>query len=116
MFSISDTVNITVESTVTNDIEYFADDYKLLPAFPNPFNPETTIAYELSIDSPVKIKIFNLIGEQVFHWETENQAGGRHSIVWNAVNDKNFPLSSGIYFCMVELGSMTFHQRLILAK
>ncbi len=116
IFNVTDTVNVVVESTAGISQNTVPKSYKLLPAFPNPFNPETTISYELHVDSPVKVLITNLKGEAVYQWGIPIQNAGLHSIKWNAINQYGVQLSSGIYLCTVELGTTRYYQKLVLAK
>ncbi len=64
---------------------------------PNPFNPSTIIEFTIPSDAFVKIKLFNLLGQEVTNIVNANYSAGHHSINFNAAN-----LSSGIYFYMLE--------------
>jgi hypothetical protein len=65
--------------------------------FPNPFNPSTTLSYELPVRSNVTLKIFNLLGQEVAILVFGEKEAGRYSIEWNASN-----VPSGVYFCRLE--------------
>jgi len=66
--------------------------YSLLQNYPNPFNPSTKIEYNLSFDSRVKLKIYNIIGENVVTLVDEVKTAGFYDASWNAAN-----IPSGIY-------------------
>ncbi|MFZ0391409.1 MAG: DUF4876 domain-containing protein, partial [Calditrichia bacterium] len=72
--------------------------YHLFANYPNPFNPRTTMTYQLPEYASVKLVIFNSIGEQVKLLVNENQAPGNYSVVWNGTDYRGRPVSSGIYF------------------
>ncbi|MCX6121255.1 MAG: T9SS type A sorting domain-containing protein [Ignavibacteriales bacterium] len=71
--------------------------------FPNPFNPATTIQYQLSAQSNVKIKIYNVLGQEVRTLFSGIQSVGLQSVVWNSTNDAGKIMSSGVYFYRVEV-------------
>jgi hypothetical protein len=67
--------------------------------FPNPFNPQTTIQYELSMPGKVTISIFNVVGQQVQVHDLGNREQGTHEFVFDALN-----LTTGIYFYRIDAG------------
>ena len=78
---------------------------------PNPFNPVTTISYQLAALSHVRLEIFDLAGRNVAEVVNEVQTAGVHQATWDAAG---FP--SGIYFCRLEAGNFRQMQKLILLK
>lgn len=81
-------------------------------AYPNPFNPSTTISFSLSETLPVSIKVFNLYGQELVtlfdHAET---AVGFHTVSFNGNN-----LPSGSYIVVLDAGGTRRQQRLVLSK
>ncbi len=82
--------------------------------FPNPFNPSTTISYEL----PANLRIANLVitnvrGEKVREFELNSTTG---SVVWNGTNDLGKSVSSGIYFYKLEAGDFSQTKKMLLLK
>ncbi|MDZ7288699.1 MAG: T9SS type A sorting domain-containing protein [candidate division KSB1 bacterium] len=73
--------------------------YCLYPAFPNPFNPQTTIHYDLPKSSNVELKVYNALGELVTTLVNQWQPAGRHEVVFRAEG-----ISSGVYFISFEAG------------
>ncbi len=71
--------------------------YSLEQNFPNPFNPSTTINYQLPNDSRVSISVFNMLGQQVKQLVDADQEAGYHNIVWNGTDKTNSLVSSGVY-------------------
>lgn len=65
--------------------------------FPNPFNPSTTIYYQLPKDSRVGLKVFDLLGREVSTLVNEDRPAGYHDAKWNAAN-----VASGVYFYRME--------------
>ncbi len=79
--------------------------------YPNPFNPTTTIAYNLAEASDVELNVYNLLGEKVATLVKGHQDAGHKSLVWNASN-----YSSGVYFCKLTANGKTFSKRMMLIK
>ena len=73
--------------------------------FPNPFNPETTIHYELKKSANVKVNIYNYQGQLIREMENKYQDAGSYNLSWD-----------GIYFLRIDAGGETFSHRLILTK
>lgn len=116
VFTLTDNVTITVESTVANEPTEVVQSFELFPAYPNPFNPVTTISYSLNLVSSVDIIITNIQGEQVYQLSKYSQPPGRHSIQWNGRNNEGNQLSSGVYICNVRVGNTTQIRSLVLTK
>jgi hypothetical protein len=69
---------------------------------PNPFNPETTIRFELPVAAEVSAKIFNLIGEEVATLVEKRMPVGTHLLRWQGVDAQGRQVGSGIYFLRVS--------------
>ena len=88
-------------STVIDDKNYeltFPDEYRLYDNYPNPFNPVTTIAYDLKAWSIVNLQIFDIMGRKLMTLESSVKAPGHHYTMWNGKNSKGFQMASGVYF------------------
>ena len=103
------TVNLCVQSVKPQN-------YMLYENFPNPFNPSTTISYSLAKNSPIKLIIYNSLGQKVKTLINETQTAGFHKIQWNGDNDYGERVSSGTYFYRMTTGSFEKTQRMILIK
>jgi hypothetical protein len=85
-----------------------AAEYSLGQNFPNPFNPETTIRYQVAKQGLVKVTIYNLLGQAVATLVDEYQKAGKYRIKWNGKDDSGNRMTAGIYFYNIKSGS--FHQ------
>ncbi len=74
------------------------EEFSLSQNYPNPFNPSTTISFSLPIESSVKMKIFNVIGEEVYSLKENVMEAGNHNVKFDASS-----LSSGIYFYSINV-------------
>ena len=84
---------------------------------PNPFNPKTTIAYEVPAGGcHVSIKIVDVSGRVVRHLVDELQEEGRKEITWDGRDDEGRELSSGVYFYTLTGADATMKRRLVLLR
>jgi hypothetical protein len=85
--------------------------------YPNPFNPQTTITYELPAAGEVQLGIYDLRGRTVRTLvDGASMPVGRHDVVWNGRNDAGRQVATGVYFCRVRTESGTAVHRLTLVK
>ncbi len=84
--------------------------------YPNPFNPTTTICFTLADASPVRLSIYNLKGQQVASLMNASLSPGEYRKIWNAVDERGRPVSSGIYLIRLETNSGVFTQKAMLMK
>lgn len=84
--------------------------------YPNPFNPSTTIVYELPVGARVKLEVFNLLGQKVRTLVNKNQAVGLHQIQWDGKDDKGLGLSSGVYVYRLKAGTFNKSMKMLFLK
>ena len=78
-------------------------EFALHQNFPNPFNPDTTIKYDLAESADVTLQIYNVLGQVVRTLVgSEAQNAGRYQIRWNGMDDRGVSVSSGIYFYQIS--------------
>ncbi|MDZ4183014.1 MAG: T9SS type A sorting domain-containing protein, partial [Candidatus Cloacimonadaceae bacterium] len=87
-----------------------------LSVFPNPFNPNTTIAFELQKADKVEMVVYNLKGQKVRSLINEHRSSGKHQISWDGKDDGGRALSSGIYFLRLSTGKEVSSRKMILQK
>ncbi len=92
------------------------DDFRLLENFPNPFNPETKIKYELPVAGNVTIKIYNMMGQQVRMLVNGFKKAGYHQVIWDGCNDASHRVPSGVYIFLMQSGARTLMQKALLMK
>ena len=91
--------------------------FSLSEAAPNPFNPSTSIAYEVPEQTHITLTVYNLLGQEVVRLVDQVQAAGRYEAVWNGTNIRGAGVSSGIYLYRITSGSgYTETKRMTLLK
>jgi hypothetical protein len=88
----------------------------LHPNFPNPFNPVTTIRYDLSEDLPVSIMIYDIMGRKVKTLVNKSQNAGFKATIWDATNDLGQPVSTGVYLYKIQAGDFRQVKKMVLLK
>ncbi len=87
------------------------ESFKLYNNYPNPFNPSTTINYQLPQSSFVTLKVYNVLGREVATLVNEVKSAGTYSLNFNAAQ-----LPSGVYYCAMQAGSYYKVNKMILLK
>jgi hypothetical protein len=100
-----------VSSTGVRESESLPEKFDLKQCYPNPFNPSTTISFNLPTKSFVSLKVFDLTGREVATIVSEEMSAGSYSKQWNAAN-----MSSGVYFYRLQTGSISITKKLIFLK
>ena len=90
--------------------------YTLHQNYPNPFNPITTLRYDLPVDALVNITICDMMGRVVKTLINDQQTAGYKSIQWNATNDRNEPVSAGLYLYTIQAGEFRQTKKMVLLK
>ena len=110
--------------TVRSDDGAVGNDENVIPTlgtelyanYPNPFNPETNISFNLKDSGNVKLEIYNIKGQKVKTLLNNKLEAGKHSLVWNGTNSNNKPAASGVYFFRMEADNKTLVHKCILMK
>lgn len=89
---------------------------KLFPAYPNPFNPTTTIRFTIPQNGLVTVTIYDQIGRITKTLLKRNQVAGEYSMEWNGTDEAGNQLGSGLYFCRINLNGIIRANKLILMK
>ena len=95
---------------ITDDL-VIPKEYALHPAFPNPFNPTTTIKYDLPRTSFVEMHVFDILGKKVINLISSPKPAGRYKYVFDGNN-----LASGLYFVQMQAGEFQELQKILLIK
>ena len=96
--------------------EIIPDVYALHQNYPNPFNPVTNLIYELPKESMVNITIHDMMGRVVKTLVNSSQTAGYKSILWNATNNRNEPISVGLYLYTIQAGEFRQTKKMVMIK
>jgi hypothetical protein len=91
--------------------------FRLLPNYPNPFNPSTTVRFDLPRAGSVELAIYDLRGRLVkLLVSGQSFEAGRHQLQWNGTDDTGASVASGVYILRLADGSAAQTQRMTLLK
>lgn len=108
-------IRTTIPSVeVEDESEPYA--FALTGAYPNPFNPTTTIAFTINAESAVSLEVYNLTGQKVRTLVDSHLSTGTYSRVWNGRDDSGRRVSSGIYIARLVTESAVSTMRMTLIK
>ncbi len=112
---------IEIPGPSTTAVDEFSEnvsprEFILFPNYPNPFNPETTIKYQLPTTSDVSLQIYNLFGQLVTTLVDEMKPAGYYAVRWNGKDRHGNPVASGVYLYMLKTKEFTQTRKMILTR
>jgi len=120
-----DTVDVTGDNRViyVNRYEYLSTEGEGVPVefalhenYPNPFNPTTTLRFDLPEVSSTTLTIYNMLGQKVRTFNYQNTSAGYHSVKWNATNDYGDPVGAGVYLYQLQTKDFVKTRKMVLLK
>jgi hypothetical protein len=129
-FSVSatdgiDTVKVTGDDRVVyvNRYEYLSTESEGIPTefalhenYPNPFNPTTTLRFDLPEMNDVILTIYNMLGQRVRTFNMQSKAAGYHTITWDATNDYGEQVGAGVYLYQLQAKDFVKTRKMVLLK
>ena len=91
-------------------------EFALHPAYPNPFNPITTLRYDIPEGSWVKLDIYDMMGKHIKQLVDGRQEAGYKSVTWDATDDFGSAVSAGVYLFRIRSGELTRAGKVIMLK
>ncbi|MDD5088981.1 MAG: S8 family serine peptidase, partial [bacterium] len=107
----SDTLTVAIDLPAGEPSAQLPTEFRLYPNYPNPFNPATTIRFDVPEPTDARIEVFDVTGRLVRTLHSGVLSAGRHALVWNAAD-----VSAGLYLCRVSSPRYTATQKMILLK
>jgi hypothetical protein len=95
----------------SESVKTSTDDFSLFNNYPNPFNPATTITFNIVNKGIVRLTIHDLLGRSVATLLDEIREPGKYSVQWNAT-----AVAGGTYFCRIVSGNYSGTKKLLLLK
>ena len=113
---ISNVVEVTTLPTGVITEKTLPKKYRLFQNYPNPFNPSTLIRYELPKISRVKIKVYDMLGREVFTLVDAKKMPGSYQIQWDGTNAFGNRVASGIYIYQIESEQFRKSKKMLLIR
>jgi hypothetical protein len=123
------TVKRFVDPAIINDLSTDVAGLSTAPStfaldqnYPNPFNPTTTLRFSLAEGSTVRLKVFNVIGQEVGTLAEGLYAAGAHTIIWDATNVAGATVGTSVYIARLDITpssggeTMTFARKMVLLR
>jgi phosphodiesterase/alkaline phosphatase D-like protein len=84
--------------------------------YPNPFNPSTAISYGLALDGPVRLRVFDVLGQEIAVLVDGPQPAGFYQVVWEGADARGRPVGNGMYFYLLQTPQFTQARKMALIK
>ena len=120
-----DTVKVTGDDRVlfVNRYDYLSIaaegvplEFALHENYPNPFNPTTTLRFDLPEISDITLTIYNMLGQKVRTFDYQNTSAGYHSVTWDATNDFGQQVGAGVYLYQLQTINFVKTRKMVLLK
>ena len=108
--------NTVAQGFVSQKVIAVPDEFALHNNYPNPFNPVTTIQYDIPIDAKVLLVVYDILGRHVKTLVNTSQSAGYKSIKWNGTNDYGKTSSAGVYFYHLQTVGYSKVRKMVLLK
>jgi len=122
----NDDVLLTILHWLTEDVNRITaveeyphtrpDSYVLERNFPNPFNPKTTIGFQIPKQGKVVLRIYDVLGRSVRNLIHAEFPAGRHTVTWDGRDDSGKNVASGVYIYRLEAGNKSMSNKMILIR
>ena len=109
---------LTIDGSKLNieDGDIIPESFALHANYPNPFNPTTTISYDLPKRSQVTLGIYDLLGKQIKTLVNQSQDAGNKIAVWDGTNNLGRQVSAGVYLYQIQAGEFTQTRKMLFLK
>ena len=96
--------------------EIIPESFTVFPAYPNPFNPVTTLSYDIPNEGFVDVTVYDMMGRTIKNLVRSDQSYGYKFIKWDATNNQNQVVPAGVYVYKIEFGKFVATRKMILLK
>ena len=90
--------------------------FNLYDNYPNPFNPTTSITFDLSTESPVKLEIYDIAGHKIITLINEQRQAGTYQVIWNGQDNLGNSVASGLYVYRIQAGTFVQFKKMLFLK
>ncbi len=102
--------------SVEDENEIASDKYVLYQNSPNPFNPSTTISFQIPVRQKTTVAVYNMSGQLVKILVDGLMDAGHHRLAWDGRNSSAEPVTSGVYFYILQTDSFSATKRMVMLK
>ncbi len=117
--SANGSFSLTIDASAVameDELSILPQEFRLYPNFPNPFNPSTTIGYDLPKTTQVVVAVHDVAGRKVRSLVNQEQHSGHKAVVWDATDDSGRSVSSGVYIYRVATSTGTVSRKMVLLR
>lgn len=104
------------KETITEEDDGTPSGKVILSTYPNPFNPSTTLSYDLSENADISLTIYDVNGQVVEALVLGYQPAGKYEIIWNSQSTDGHSISAGVYFARIAAGDQSQTIKLLYSK
>jgi hypothetical protein len=109
---------LTIDASAVNveELKVIPESFALHANYPNPFNPTTTISYDLPKRSQVTLGIYDILGKKIKTLLNQSQDAGKRIAIWDGTDNLGRQVSAGVYLYQIQAGAFTQTRKMLLLK
>ena len=118
LFTFSDIGSFSINRTGIDEAHDSErpEDFGIAGNYPNPFNPQTHISYQVAEKSYIEISIYNSVGQKIKDLIYEEKDIGSYNVMWDGMDNYGNNVSSGIYLCRMKVDNKIFNRKMLLLR
>ena len=110
------TLTIDGSQLKASDEDVIPDEFALHSNYPNPFNPTTTISYDLPEQAQITLGIYDLLGKRIKTLVHQSQDAGKQIVMWDGTDDVGRQVSAGVYLYRIQAGQFAQTRKMLFLK
>ena len=110
------TLTIDGSKLDVNESDLIPEIFALHANYPNPFNPTTTISYDLPEQAQITLGIYDLLGKQIKTLINQSQDAGNKIVMWDGTDNLGRQVSAGVYLYQIQAGEFSQTRKMLLLK
>lgn len=103
-------------TTSVSEYDPRPDRFELIGNYPNPFNPETTIRFQIPMTTNVTLKVYDMRGQLIKTLISGQLPGGSHNVKWDGTNERGIIVATGVYIYRIQAGNFTDVRKMLFIK
>ena len=116
--AVAEVIRVTIEAVATTNEQgaEVPQRFRLHQNYPNPFNPATTITFDLNEAAPVRLTVYNVLGQKIMDLFDGFRSAGSYQVRWDGRDSRGLKMATGVYVYKLDVGGSSAARTMILLQ